>query len=201
MSGKHSNLPSNQPQRGNKVKPFLVLCLPISLLAGCLGTLDIKPSSYQKLPKGAEITAAGTLLAEARIIQVSDGDTLTVLGPDKKTYKIRLQGIDAPEKKQPYGQKCKESLMMLTANLPATVEAYKKDRYGRVVAKVSINGKDVALEQIRNGCGWHYAAYAKEQSRTDQAAYAAAEQQARRAKAGLWHDKKPQAPWDYRHRD
>ncbi|MEZ5453345.1 MAG: thermonuclease family protein [Thiothrix sp.] len=59
-------------------------------------------------------------------------------------------------------------------------------------------GKDVALEQINNGCGWHYTTYAKEQSAADQQAYAAAQQQAKKSRKGLWRDKQPTAPWDFR---
>jgi endonuclease YncB( thermonuclease family) len=179
---------------------YLTLTLTALLLAGCLDTADVKSDSKlaAKLPPDASISADGTMLAQGRVVGVTDGDTLTVLASNKQTYKIRLQGIDAPEKKQPFGQKCKEALMTQAINLTAEVEAYKLDKYGRVIAKVSVEGKDVALTQIQTGCGWHYAAYAKEQSPDDQKAYAAAEQQARKAKRGLWKDKQAQAPWDFR---
>lgn len=175
-----------------------LVCLALSSLTGCLDTLGPQTGSYKQLPKGVSISEANTLLAEAQIVNIADGDTLTVLGPDKNTYKIRLQGIDAPEKKQPFGQACKESLMQLTNHQLAEVEAYKKDRYGRIVAKVRVDGKDLALEQIKTGCGWHYLAYEKEQSAQDQKAYTKAEQQARAAERGLWQDAKPVAPWDFR---
>lgn len=176
----------------------VLLCSIASLVVGCLDTLGPQTGSYKQLPKGVSISETNTLLAETQVVHIADGDTLTVLGPDKNTYKIRLQGIDAPEKKQPFGQACKESLMHLTDNQPAEVEAFKKDRYGRIVAKVIVKGKDLALEQIKAGCGWHYTAYAKEQSVRDQKAYAKAEEQARAAERGLWQDAKPVAPWDFR---
>ena len=169
-----------------------------SVTAGCLDTLGPQTGSYKKLPKGVSITETNTLLADAKIVHIADGDTLTVLGPDQKTYKIRLQGIDSPEKKQPFGQVGKESVMQLTNEQPAQVEAYKQDKYGRIVAKVTVKGKDLALEQIKAGCGWHYLAYAKEQSARDQKSYAKAEQQARAAERGLWQDAAPIAPWDFR---
>ncbi|MFZ1386071.1 MAG: thermonuclease family protein [Thiolinea sp.] len=169
-----------------------------SLTTGCLDTLGPQTGSHKPLPKGVSISETRTLLAEANIVSIADGDTLTVLGPDQNTYKIRLQGIDSPEKKQPFGQACKESLMDLTRGQPAQVEAFKKDRYGRIVAKVKVGGKDLALEQIKLGCGWHYAAYEKEQSARDQKSYAKAEQQARAAERGLWQDAAPVAPWDFR---
>ncbi len=182
------------------MQKYLTLALTTLLLSGCLDIADVKSDSKlaAKLPPGASITDNGTMLAQGRVVGVSDGDTLTVLASNKQSYKIRLQGIDSPEKKQPFGQKCKETLMAQAINLTAEVEAYKLDKYGRIIAKVSVEGKDVALTQIQIGCGWHYSAYAKEQNPADQKAYAAAEQQARKAKRGLWKDKQAQAPWDFR---
>lgn len=182
------------------MKKLLLIPLSALLLAACIDTFDVKPDSklQSQLPPDAKVTDEGHLLASGRVVSISDGDTLTVLGANNQRYKIRLQGIDAPEKNQPYGQKCKEALMMATANLSVEVEAYKLDRYGRIVAKIMAGGKDVALEQINNGCGWHYTAYAKEQSAADQQAYAAAQQQAKKSRKGLWRDKQPTAPWDFR---
>jgi endonuclease YncB( thermonuclease family) len=175
-----------------------VFTFTAALLSGCLDTLGPQTGSMKELPKGVSITDTNTLLAEARIVHIADGDTLTVLGPDQQEYKIRLQGIDSPEKKQPFGQACKENLMRLTDNQPAEVEAFKKDKYGRIIGKVTVKNKDLALEQIKQGCGWHYTEYAKEQSPRDQKSYAKAEQQARAAQRGLWQDANPIAPWDYR---
>lgn len=175
-----------------------VTCLVASLVSGCFDNLGSQTGSYKKLPKDVVISETNTLLTKAKIVHIADGDTLTVLGTDKHTYKIRLQGIDAPEKKQAFGQICKENLMRLSNNQTAQIEVYKKDRYGRTVAKVSVDSKDLALEQIKMGCGWHYLAYEKEQSPKDQKAYTQAEQQARAAERGLWQDAKPVAPWDYR---
>ncbi|MBU0654482.1 MAG: thermonuclease family protein [Gammaproteobacteria bacterium] len=182
------------------MKKFLPFAFAAICLAACLDKFDTQPNSklQAQLPPDAKMSDAGTLLASGRVVNISDGDTLTVLGTDKQRYKIRLQGIDAPEKSQPHGQKCKEALMMQTANLPVEVEAYKLDKYRRVVARITAEGKDVALEQLRNGCAWHYTAYAKEQSDADQKAYASAEKQTRKARKGLWKDKQPTAPWDFR---
>lgn len=170
------------------------------MLTGCLNPSDVKSEDIQKRLPHARISADNTVIASGRVVSVTDGDTLTVLGEDKTPYKIRLQGVDAPEKTQDFGQKCKETLMETAINLTAEVEVYKKDRYGRIVAKVTVEGKDVALEQLRIGCGWHYIAYAKEQNQADREAYAAAEEQARKRKIGLWKNKNPQAPWDFRKR-
>lgn len=178
----------------------LVAGLAISLLTACGDHLDSSTGSYKKLPKDLKRSETNTLLAEAKIVNITDGDTLTVLASNQTSYKIRLQGIDAPEKKQAFGQVCKNALMRLSQNQPAQVEVYKQDRYGRLVAKLTVKGKDLALEQIKAGCGWHYTAYQKEQTIADQQAYAHAEQQARAAERGLWQDAKPIAPWSFRQR-
>lgn len=179
------------------MRRLLLVCC-ISVLTG--GCLEVKPGSYSKLPEGVQLTDYGTLLAQGRVVKVTDADTITILGSDEKRYKIRLQGIDAPEKKQNYGADCKDKLTAMVLNRRVDVEAYKTDRYKRVVAKVMVDDKDMALELIRQGCGWHYKAYADEQSWRDQRNYASAEQQARNNKLGLWQSARPQAPWDYRKR-
>lgn len=173
------------------------LCSISLLLSGCL---DIKSGSYTTLPKEVNITDYGTLLAQGLVVRVADADTLTILGSDNKRYKIRLQGIDAPEKRQNYGTACGQKLSAMTLNQRVDVEAYKKDRYGRIIAKVTSGDRDMALELIKQGCGWHYKAYAAEQSWRDRRAYASAEKQARHNKQGLWQDARPEAPWDYRKR-
>lgn len=180
-----------------------LLVLGLFMLKSCSGIgdlLNVSSGSLQKLPDSIAMSAYDALLAQSRVISVADADTLTVLGRDENKYKIRLQGIDAPERKQAYGAMCKEKIAGLLSQQLVDVEAYKRDRYQRLVAKVTWQDQDVALETIRVGCGWHYKAYADEQSWRDQRAYAKAERHARRNKLGLWRDANPEAPWDYRRR-
>ena len=138
----------------------------------------------------------GTL--QGRVVNVSDGDTITVLDSSKKQHKVRLAGIDAPEKKQSFGRQSKESLSLLVFNRQVTIELGKTDRYGRTVSKVDINGVDANLEQIKMGMAWHYKKYQKEQSIEDMVEYARAEGEARADRRGLWRDSEPIAPWDFR---
>lgn len=133
-----------------------------------------------------------------RVVGVSDGDTVTVLDDSNTQWKIRLMGIDAPEKKQAFGNKSKESLSDLVFNRQVEVEYSKKDRYGRTVGKIMVDGIDANLEQIKVGLAWHYKQYQNEQSVQDQAAYAQAEEQARAETRGLWGDAEPTPPWDLR---
>lgn len=135
---------------------------------------------------------------QGKVVSVADGDTLTVLDDKKTQHKIRLHGIDAPEKAQAFGQKSKQSLNQLVHSKMVTVEFEKKDKYGRTVGKVLLNGTDVCLEQIKLGMAWHYKQYQSEQSKEDRDTYAQAEQTARAQVVGLWKDKSPTPPWEFR---
>jgi endonuclease YncB( thermonuclease family) len=132
------------------------------------------------------------------IVGIADGDTLTLLDEGKATHRIRIDGIDAPERTQPYGRRARQSLADLAHGRTARAECPKSDRYGRAVCRVLVDGVDVGLEQVRRGLAWHYAKYAHEQSPQVRVDYAQAEQQARVARSGLWTVTAPTPPWDYR---
>lgn len=135
-----------------------------------------------------------------RVVGVTDGDTLTVLDAANQQHKIRLAGIDCPEKAQPYGQAAKQSLSDQVFGRDVAVEAGKTDKYGRAVGKVRVDGRDANLEQLRRGLAWHYKRFENEQSLDDRLAYRAAEEEARTSRRGLWVDPAPVAPWDWRHK-
>jgi len=132
------------------------------------------------------------------VVGLADGDTVTVLDLSKVQHRVRLAGIDAPEKKQAFGERSRQSLFDLVFRKQVTVEYSKTDRYGRIVGKVLADGRDVSLSQVQRGLAWHYKAYERDQSPVDRVAYAQAERGAREAHVGLWHDRQPTAPWDYR---
>jgi endonuclease YncB( thermonuclease family) len=134
-----------------------------------------------------------------RVVSVADGDTVTVLDASNKQWKIRLAGIDAPEKKQPFGMKSKQNLSDLVFNKTVQVEYTKRDKYGRTIGKIVLDGADVNVEQIKAGLAWHYKAYQREQTPADRAFYAEAEITARAGKVGLWSEGEAMAPWDFRH--
>jgi endonuclease YncB( thermonuclease family) len=146
----------------------------------------------------ALITTSNADTLTGRVVGIADGDTLTLLDATNAQHKIRLSGIDSPEKGQPFGQVCKKSLSDLAYDRVVAVESNKLDRYGRVIGKVLVNGQDVNLEQVRRGCGWHYKKYQNEQVLDDRLAYNAAEESARAGRVGLWTDQEPVAPWDWR---
>ena len=133
-----------------------------------------------------------------RTIRIIDGDTIVVLGPGNAQYKIRLQGIDAPERGQAYGAKSKEHMSELVAGRFVAVEYEKRDRDGRIVGKVVVGKEDAGLEQIKVGLAWHYKKYQDEQTETDRQLYSEAETAARIKKYGLWQDPHAVPPWEYR---
>ena len=141
---------------------------------------------------------AAAKVIHGKVVGVSDGDSVTVLDAQKTQYKIRLAGIDAPERAQAYGQKAKESLSDLVFGKTVDVEWSKQDRYGRIVGMITLAGVDINLEQIKRGMAWHYKQYQNEQSPEDRVAYAQSESQARDKKLGLWRDPAPIEPAVFR---
>jgi endonuclease YncB( thermonuclease family) len=144
-----------------------------------------------------------------RVVGVSDGDTITVHDADHQQYKIRLSGIDAPEKAQPFGQRSKENLSHLVFGREVTVEWRKKDRYGRTVGKVLVAEPtcheatcpkilDACHAQVVAGMAWWYRQYAKEQEPGDANRYEQSELEARSRRIGLWSDPQPTPPRDWR---
>ena len=126
-----------------------------------------------------------------KVVDVHDGDSITVL-VDKVQYKVRLDGIDAPEAKQAFGEASRKSLAAIVAGKNVTLTWSKKDRYGRTLGKVAAAGVDVNLTQVKAGMAWHFTSYNKEQK------YADAQADAKAKKLGLWVDQKAIAPWEFR---
>jgi endonuclease YncB( thermonuclease family) len=132
------------------------------------------------------------------VVGVADGDTLTVLDDHQLQHKVRLAGIDAPEKGQDFGQRSKQNLSAMTYRMQVVVEGKKLDRYGRFVGKVLVHGVDVNLKQVEDGMAWHYKAYEREQTPEDRLAYDTAEDAAKSLRKGLWSMNGAQPPWVFR---
>lgn len=136
---------------------------------------------------------------QGKVIRIADGDTLTILvEPIKLDLPVRLSGIDSPEKGMPFGQAAKQSLSELAFGRHAVVEWGKRDKYGRLVGKVLVDGVDINLVQVRRGMAWHFKEYEGEQPPFDRAVYARAEAEAATARVGLWRDPDPVPPWTWR---
>ena len=135
-----------------------------------------------------------------RVVGVTDGDTITVLDAANQQHKVRLSGIDTPEKGQPFGQVAKQSLSDQVFDRQVIVETSKIDKYGRAIGKVKIGGTDINLEMIKRGLAWHFKRYQNEQPLDERLSYGAAENEARAASKGLWADSDPIPPWAWRKR-
>jgi endonuclease YncB( thermonuclease family) len=143
-----------------------------------------------------------------KVVSVADGDTVTVLR-DHDQIKVRLSGIDAPEKAQPFGERSKQNMSRLVFGKEVTVEDRKKDRYGRTVGRVLVASDeckqldcpktlDVSMAQLTVGLAWHFKRYEKEQPEQERGQYSFAEDEAHAKRVGLWRDSNPVAPWDWR---
>jgi endonuclease YncB( thermonuclease family) len=134
---------------------------------------------------------------------IPDGDTISVVTDQGKKIRVRFLGIDTPETKQLHGPESQKTLenMIRAAGYKVELRYQKTDQYDRAVALVYANGKNLNLEQIKNGSAWYYRQFAKDLRAVDPSAPAAfeeAEKEARSQRLGLWKDANPQAPWDWR---
>lgn len=128
-----------------------------------------------------------------KVVAVLDGDTVTVLDDlDKARFRIRLSGIDAPEKKQALGTAAKKHLSDMIFGKMVSVRFKEIDRYGRIVGTIWIDGEDINRRMLRDGMAWHYSHFDKTPE------YAAAERMARHEKRGLWIERNPVNPHQFR---
>ena len=141
------------------------------------------------------------------VVSVTDGDTIKVLDQNSVQHKVRLTGIDAPERGQPFGQASKKYLAALVSGKEVFVESNKNDRYGRVLGKVWVQPADCSScgktldanhAQLLAGMAWWYRYYAKQQSPEDRGRYESAEDEAKVRRRGLWSDPDPMNPYDWR---
>ena len=140
------------------------------------------------------LTGSVTHAWTGKVVGVSDGDTIKVLHNDKQV-KIRLYGVDTPEKAQSFGRKAKKFTTKMAANKIVDVEPVDTDRYGRTVALVNVYGKSLNKELVRNGYAWVYRQYCK---KSFCAEWLNIEGVARKAGAGLWIEPNPTPPWKWR---
>jgi micrococcal nuclease len=126
-----------------------------------------------------------------QVIGISDGDTLTLL-IDRQPVRVRLANIDAPEKRQAFGERSKQALSALCFRRDAEFATVDRDRYGRTVATVKCAGVDVNHRQVETVMAWTYTRYNKD------ARLPVLQEAARRKGAGLWADREPVPPWEFR---
>ncbi len=143
---------------------------------------------------GIALIASQALAADftGRVVGVSDGDTITVMHSGKGE-RIRLHGIDCPEKRQAFGKRAKQFTSNLVFAKTVTVQGVDRDRYGRTVGEVLLpDGRSLNRELVRAGLAWMYRRYTNDQSLSD------LEEEARVAGLGLWADPHAVPPWEWR---
>ncbi|MFM7320492.1 MAG: thermonuclease family protein [Armatimonadota bacterium] len=139
------------------------------------------------------VAGARAEVVSGKVVSVADGDTITVLAPGNRQVKVRLDGIDAPESRQDYGQRAKQAASDLVFGKQVSVDIRTRDRYGRSVGVVRVGGTDVNTALVEGGWAWWYRQYAPGNT-----VLSRAESSARAAKRGLWASSAPVPPWEFR---
>jgi endonuclease YncB( thermonuclease family) len=180
------------------LSPLVLLALVI-LLTSCTHEPDTPPPVTEQTaaslanPSVASPIVPSNEIILGKVIAILDGDTFDILDSNKKTHRIRLHGIDAPEKGQPFGRNAREYLAQRLAGKQIEVQRFDTDRYGRSIGDVVIEGNRITVEMIKAGLAWHYVQYAP-----DDPELAIAELEARSNYYGLWADKRHVEPWQWR---
>ncbi|MEZ5504256.1 MAG: thermonuclease family protein [Halioglobus sp.] len=129
-----------------------------------------------------------------RVVRIADGDTVSILDHSNRQHKVRLFGIDSPERDQPYGKAARSALARLVDEKPVGVVVVTTDSYGREVGTLYQAGVNINAAMVASGYAWWYQHYAPYERKL-----ALSEQQARAQRRGLWADPHPVPPWDWRH--
>lgn len=175
-----------------------LLAITILCAAFCFAQQTPPPVAQSPVTQSSVAANNLQLVIEGKVINVHDGDTVTVLDQNNKKFHIRLQGIDAPELKQEFGSVSQQNLSRMVLGKQVTIFWTKVDKYRRTVGTIKIDGQDMNIEQVKAGLAWHFKKYEDEQEPQDRLSYAAAEQHARATKLGLWQDPSPTMPGDWR---
>ena len=141
-------------------------------------------------PRGDTVPAKSVLTG--RCIGIIDGDTVDVVLPDNHSVRVRLEGIDAPEKGQPFGAASKAHLASMVADRQIEVRTTGIDRYGRTLGTIFVGTLPVNLQMVRDGFAWHFVRYSTDRT------IATAQVEAQKARRGLWKDPLPTPPWEWR---
>lgn len=169
---------------------FLVSGVIGGLLFNFLGNGEADISKIPVLNKVAPTSVVREYTGKA--FAVYDGDTFKLKLADGSILKVRMYGIDAPEKKQDFGRVSQRKLSELIENKEVLLKVYSEDKYGRKVSKVFADGVDVNGEMLKSGLAWHYKQYSNDLD------YARFEEEARRNRLGLWKQGRAVPPWDWR---
>ena len=161
-------------------------------LSGLLGVaLGVISSAHAALPVPPQ-------QMQVRVIRVNDGDTLTVTDSRQKSYTVQLDGIDAPEAAQPYGDASKKHLERRILKKNVVLMWHKTGQDGALLAKVLLNNGDINLLQVRTGSAWMTNSISVNLSGSDSGRYASAQGRAKEKLLGLWRTETAIPPWEWR---
>ena len=157
---------------------------------------DKKSSKTRKSKEKREVEPQ--ILDGYQVLKVSDGDTINIQKVENGKFvgeilRIRMYGMDAPEKTQDYGSESRQALEKLVTGKNLSVEVKNKDRYGRTVAIIYTDGKNVNEEMVKTGNAWWYQEYAKKDAQFEEY-----QENAKQKKLGLFSRKGYTEPWNYR---
>ncbi len=201
--------PGVAPQQGqgwSAAAPVAAAAVPLATAAAMTSsnpapTASLTPvAPITSLPPQAPAAVAATPVSSGpasnthlwKVVGVHDGDTVTCIDENNQQQKIRLAEIDAPEVSQDFGKVSREALAGMVFGKTIEVVDDGKDRYGRWIGRLYVDGLDVNRQMVATGMAWHYAAYSKDSS------LAALQSQAQAQRLGLWSQPNPMPPWDYR---
>lgn len=190
---------SHRPGRPLAPRGAAALIVVLSVVMAWVMTLVLLAA----LPAGAARRAAperstDSVTLRGEVIAVIDGDTLVVLDAQREAHRIRLAGIDAPERDQAHGDVARHALVDWVQRRQVLVTGHKFDRWQRLVGRVWLAGEDLNLRLVGSGHAWHDRMHLAEQTEADQQRYAAAEAAARRDRLGLWAAPDPTPPVVFR---
>ncbi|WP_269514037.1 thermonuclease family protein [Brevundimonas subvibrioides] len=178
----------------NPLRPVARVALATFMMLTCvvLASCERAASVIDQVGLGARPTQAVSF--EARVVGITDGDTLTVVDAQNQQHTIRLAEIDAPERRQPWGDRSRQTLSTLAFGKTISVRQTDNDRYGRVVARLFVDGSDINRTMVEQGASWAYRRYLTDRT------LIAAETRARAQRVGLWSlsDAETVAPWEWR---
>jgi micrococcal nuclease len=180
---------SDQARSEDRRAPRLLLALLlIAAMGGGLAAGQAAEAYQQSQQRSSPAVTRGESLT-GRVTHVVDGDTFDVILTTREAMRVRLEGIDCPERGQPFSQAARNFTRESVLDQVVTLRVVDVDRFGRLVARAIVDGKDVSVELLKAGLAWHFTTYSSDKR------LAAAEQQARAARRGLWAHPDPTPPW------
>ena len=208
-----SPVPPPPPASGNAAGQMLAAAAPAVIAGGAAAasqsatppTVPVVPNAAGTSAQPVSVAPQSSPLAPVqppsgrsanshlwRVVGVHDGDTITCLDENNQQQKVRMAEIDAPELGQDFGKVSRDAMAGMVFGKTVEVVDDGKDRYGRWIGHVFVNGVEVNRQMVATGNAWHYAAYSKDKS------LATLQSQAQSQRLGLWAQPDPTPPWEYR---